>query len=166
MNSLRGGIQIELFPFYSVENAFRIEPLAIAQIGFFESYVVFFLDFFTILLLPQVFQQSLILEQLPIPRHAGGQGYEKKTQPPDPIVVTYKLYAVDPPPSLQNSRGPCPAMQLPTYSLTQRNNRVKQMVGYHAQESPVLPGQDVQVDGEVDCVGEEDGHGNHGQHGS
>ena len=42
MNSLRGGIQIELFPFYSAENAFGIEPLAIAQIGFFESYVVFF----------------------------------------------------------------------------------------------------------------------------
>ncbi len=30
-------------------------------------------------------------------------------QPPDPIVVTYELYVVDPP-SPQNSRGPCPTM--------------------------------------------------------
>ncbi len=32
-------------------------------------------------------------------------------QPPDPIGVTYKLSEVDPPPSPQNSRGPCPAME-------------------------------------------------------
>ena len=32
-------------------------------------------------------------------------------QPPDPIVVTFELYVVDPPPSPQNSRGPCPAMR-------------------------------------------------------
>ncbi len=32
-----------------------------------------------------------------IPGHAGGQGYEPPPQPPDPIVVTYELYVVDPP---------------------------------------------------------------------
>ena len=77
-----------------------------------------------------------------------------------------RCYAEDlPPPHYwqTNSNDGSLGMQIQAcVSLTQRNDRVKQMVGYHAQESPVLPGQDAQVDGEVDCVGEEDGHGDHG----
>ncbi len=43
---------------------------------------------------------DVLKRQIVIPGHAGGQGYEPP-QPPDPIVVTYKLYVVDPPPALK-----------------------------------------------------------------